>query len=70
MKYRIRKLEDHDCRNDPTIDHSWWEKDGNGIDLCRVCPKCIKAKLAKYRPVVLRPYTQDDVDEPIEPDAW
>jgi hypothetical protein len=47
---------------------SWWEKDGQGIPLCRVCPKCKKEKLSKYRPEILSSYTQEDVDEPIEPD--
>jgi len=45
---------------------SWWEYDGRNIPLCRVCTKCRDAKLSKYRPAILRPYTQADVDEPIE----
>lgn len=47
---------------------SEWLFDGNGIELCRACPKCKKEKLSKYRPEILRPYTQADVDEPIEPE--
>lgn len=47
---------------------SWWEHDAKGIPLCRVCPKCEKEKLSKYRPEILSGYTQDDVDEPIEGD--
>lgn len=47
---------------------SWWEFDGRGIPLDRVCSKCRKQKLAKYRPEILRHYTQADVDEPIEPE--
>src|SRR5262249_32288914 len=48
---------------------SWWEVDGNNIPLCRVCPRCQDRKLAQYRPEILRPYTQEDVDEPIDPDG-
>ena len=44
-----------------------WEHDAQGIPLCRVCPKCRAAKLARYRPEILSGYTQADVDEPIEP---
>ena len=47
---------------------SKWELDGQGIPLVRACPKCKKEKLSRYRPEILRPYTQADVDEPIEPD--
>jgi len=47
---------------------SEWEYDGNGIELCRACPKCRARKLARYRPEVLRAYGQDQVDEPIEPE--
>lgn len=46
---------------------SWWEYDAQGIELCRVCPDCVDAKLAQYRPEILSGYTQADVDEPIEP---
>ena len=49
---------------------SEWEFDGNGIELCKACPKCRKQKLAKYRPEILQPYTQADVDEPIEPEEY
>lgn len=47
---------------------SWWEKDAQGIPLCRVCSICRKAKLSRYRPEILRGYSQADVDEPIEPE--
>jgi hypothetical protein len=47
--------------------NSWWEHDAQGIPLARVCSKCRKAKLSKYRPEILRGYSQADVDEPIEP---
>lgn len=36
-----------------TNDESWWEYDQKGIPLCRVCDKCIAARLAKYNPAVL-----------------
>lgn len=47
---------------------SYWVNDAQGIPLCRVCPKCRKEKLARYRPEILTGYTQADVDEPIEPE--
>lgn len=59
-------LRHHDCRG--SGETSWWEYDGNGIPLCRVCKVCRKVKLGRYRPEILRPYTQADVDEPIEPE--
>jgi len=47
---------------------SYWQNDGQGIPLCRVCPKCKTEKLKKYRPEILKPYNQSQVDEPIEPE--
>jgi hypothetical protein len=47
---------------------SWPEYDGQGIYLCRVCEQCQQEKLSHFRPEILRPYTQEDVDEPIEED--
>jgi hypothetical protein len=49
-------------------DGSWWEYDGRGIPLCRVCSRCEKEKLARYRPEILSWYSQSDVDEQIEED--
>ena len=57
-------LKYHDCDRDA----SWWEYDGRGIPLCRVCDTCRKAKLSKYRPEILQYYTEQDVDERIEAD--
>ena len=57
-------------RCDHTWDESWWENDGNGIPLARVCSRCRDAVLSKYRPEILLPYTQADVDEPIDADDW
>ena len=48
--------------------YSWWEYDGQGIPLARVCEKCVHEVLSKYDPVVLGHYTQADVDEPINED--
>ena len=45
---------------------SWWELDGRGIPLCRVCDKCRTRKLAGYRPEILGHYTEADIDERIE----
>jgi hypothetical protein len=47
-------------------DGSYWEYDGSGLPLCRVCSRCRDIKLSQYRPEILDHYTQDDVDEPIE----
>jgi protease II len=55
-----------DC--DHEGEHSWWEYDAQNIPLCRVCRKCVEAKLKGYRPEILTGYGQYDVDEPIEPD--
>ena len=44
---------------------SWWENDARGIPLARVCEKCRKQKLAKYRPDVLSDPNYWH-DEPIE----
>jgi hypothetical protein len=71
MAALIKKKEDnmedlmhHRCnRHD-----SWWEKDAQGISLCRVCDKCRKAKLSRFRPEILTGYSQADVDEEIEPE--
>ena len=57
------------CRTHRAGDGSQWALDGNGIPLCRVCPRCRATKMAAFRPVVLRPYTAMDVDEPIEAEA-
>jgi hypothetical protein len=48
--------------------HTWDEYDAQGIFLTRVCEKCVDAKLSQYRPEILSGYSQNDVDEPIEPD--
>ena len=49
-KLTNEQLKHHDCRTDNPDEYSWWEKDAQGIDLCRVCEKCVKAKLSTYRP--------------------
>lgn len=58
----------HDARPCPcgSGQLSTWQCDGRGIPLCRTCPKCHREKMARYRPEILRYYTQADVDEPIE----
>jgi hypothetical protein len=47
---------------------SWWESDAQGIPLARVCEDCREKRLSVYRPEILTGYTQEDVDEPIEPE--
>lgn len=51
-------------------EESWWERDAQGIDLCRVCDACEQEKMAQYRPEILSGYDQSDVDEPIEPEDY
>jgi len=52
----------------PSSEPSWWARDAQGIELCRVCDNCEREKLARYNPWVLSGYDQCDVDEPIEAD--
>ena len=47
---------------------SYWENDGRGIPLCKVCVSCREEKLSKYNPVILGYYDENDVDEQIEDD--
>ena len=42
--------------------------DGNGIPFGYMCSQCKENKLKRYRQRIFTPYTQDDVDEPIEED--
>ena len=59
----------HACLNgEPSENYAWWAKDGRGIPLCKVCDDCEATKLKAYRPEILGWYTQNDVDENIEPD--
>ena len=60
------ELRAHACKRS----ESWPEVDARGIYLCRVCSRCRAAKLATYRPEVLRGYSEADVDEPIYEDDW
>lgn len=62
---------EHVCRGGlPSKNYSWWAKDAQGIELCRVCDDCEVEKLSHYRPEILSGYSQHDVDEPIEPESW
>ena len=47
-------------------DDSKWVGDGNGIPLCRTCPRCHDGRMARFRREILLPYTQADIDEPVE----
>ena len=57
-----------DCQHHIQGDGSWWEYDGQGITLCRVCSKCKDDKLSKYEPWVLGHYTEQDCECSIEED--
>ena len=59
-----------ECRMHTRDDGSWWATDGRGFPLCRVCDRCERAKLAKYRPEILEHYDESDVDEAIEPEDY
>lgn len=62
-------MREHACINGiPSREPSWWAKDAQGIELCRVCDDCAREKLSRYRPEILSGYDQGDVDEPIEPE--
>jgi hypothetical protein len=63
----MTRVQEHACvGGHPSSEPSWWAKDAQGIDLCRVCDRCEREKLARYRPEILTGYDQSDVDEPIE----
>jgi len=65
MKNKVKTkvdLSDHEHEG-----YAWWEYDYQNIPLCKVCDSCVDAKLATYRPEILRGYDQNDVNEPIEP---
>lgn len=58
----------HYCLDDlPSKEPSYWLFDGQGIELCRACDRCKEQKLLRYRIEILEHYSQDMVDEPIEP---
>jgi hypothetical protein len=62
-------IQTHRClKGAESSEPSWWATDAQGIELCRICHRCEREKLAKYRPEMLTGYDQSDVDEPIEPE--
>ena len=55
-EYTDRDFELDNCQHgqeDGGRGYGWWEYDARGIELCKVCDKCQKHKLKKYRPEVL-----------------
>lgn len=62
MKVKTRKELDNHTHNG----FAYWVKDYQGIELCKVCDDCQDIKLSRYRPEILRGYSQNDVDESIE----
>ncbi len=48
------------CQAHTRIDGSWEEYDGYGIYLCRVCDKCEKEKLSRFRSDIRDRYETDD----------
>tara|TARA_R110000824_G_scaffold44959_15_gene130499 strand:- start:2556 stop:3017 length:462 start_codon:yes stop_codon:yes gene_type:complete len=51
-------------------DSSWWEYDGRGIPLARVCSACESEKMSQFRPEIRgTAYGENDVEEPIEEEA-
>lgn len=62
-------MREHACLEGiPSVEPSWWAKDGRGVELCRVCDRCEAEKLARYRPEILQHYNELDVDESIDED--
>jgi hypothetical protein len=60
-------MQQHACLGGiPSDEFSWWARDAQGIELCRVCDRCEREKLSRFNPWVLSGYDQSDVDEPIE----
>ena len=59
----------HECLDGLSETPSWWEYDAQGIVLCRVCDRCKRHHLSRYRPEILSGYDQSDVDEQIEEDC-
>jgi hypothetical protein len=67
MKFSETRIATHACLNgNDGYDYAWWEKDAQGIELCKVCDRCEAQKLARYNPWVLSGYDQGDLDESIE----
>lgn len=49
-------------------ERAYWIYDGRGIELAKVCVECEDEVKKRYRPEILSGYTQEDVDEPIDPE--
>lgn len=43
---------------------SYWLYDGYGIELCKACEKCERAKMSGFRPDVMSRYACDEEIEP------
>lgn len=57
----------HRCRDGEwSPEPSWWVRDAQRIELCRVCHRCEREHLLRYRPEILGGYNQVDVDELID----
>ncbi len=63
-EFRISYVRKCSCGSD---EESYWVYDAQGIELCKVCDSCKSDRLSGYRSCILNGYTQDDVDEDIEP---
>lgn len=56
---------EHACVNGEwRADEVWWEHDGHGIPLARVCAKCRLEKLSRYRADIHTRYECDEIIEP------
>ena len=66
-KPKLKKVSNEiDNNNHTHSGFTYWVKDYQGIELCKVCDDCQDYRLARYRPEILRGYSQNDVDESIE----
>ena len=66
----VARVVSHACVGGiPSPEPSWWARDARGIELCRVCERCKREKLSRYRPEILAGYDELDVYEPIDADG-
>jgi hypothetical protein len=56
---------DHACVGGTMGSDGYWVYDYQGIELAKVCDRCKREKLARFRPEIIEGYGQQDVDEPI-----
>lgn len=69
MVYVEVMMRQHFCvGGEISFDLTWWVDDAQGIPLARVCNKCEREKLSRFRREILTGYSPADVDESIDPE--